>query len=174
VDWTFNFFARHLGNDAIVIIDDYSSGLHRDKLSLIKPTVDRLCSLGYLDRWGLLAGTTWVGKAGPRLSEFTSGESFVTLARPAEPPLCIVRLPDEYLPFSDEATDHQSPLILLEDDLMLGPRHVDYDSAQRIPGAYVHWGDHIAFSASDGSDPRVNGREYAVVHNGHRRRMIIA
>jgi hypothetical protein len=57
----------------------------------------------------------------------------------------------------------QSPLELLEDGRPLGPAHAlhaDIETAGR--GAYSHWNVGLILSASDGSDPRSNGREYRV------------
>jgi hypothetical protein len=50
----------------------------------------------------------------------------------------------------------------------------DYEKIRANLGAYVHWQDHLAFSASDGTDPRSNGKKYEIVFNGRRQEMVIA
>ena len=60
VDWTLNLFARHLTDNAVVIIDDYA--LWNEKGSLTRPVVDRLCELGYLEKWSVIKWT-WIGSA---------------------------------------------------------------------------------------------------------------
>lgn len=55
----------------------------------------------------------------------------------------------------------RSPLVLFEDDALLGPPHMSHDLVRsRGKGAYSHWGGRIIFSTSDGSDPNTNGRAY--------------
>jgi len=58
--------------------------------------------------------------------------------------------------------DDVSTLLLLEDDVPLPHPHAPHaDIAARGGGRYSHWGTSVLFSASDGSDPRTNGRRYA-------------
>lgn len=55
-----------------------------------------------------------------------------------------------------------SPLWLFEDGRPLGPAHTVHDDIRRLGGGrYSHWGCWLYFSASDGSDPRTNGRLYS-------------
>lgn len=71
-------------------------------------------------------------------------------------------LPD--LPQGDcvEDCDH-SRLVLLEDGLVIGQPHALHDSIRSEGnGLFSHWLDSVWFSTSDNSDPRVNGRTYAV------------
>ncbi len=57
-----------------------------------------------------------------------------------------------------------SPLLLFEGETLMGPRHAaDVDVVDIGKGAYVHWADHIFFSASDNSDPNTNGRSYSLM-----------
>ncbi|MHC6154904.1 hypothetical protein ACVSQB_24285 [Bradyrhizobium elkanii] len=60
---------------------------------------------------------------------------------------------------------HRSNLLLYEDDKLLGPPHsVHSDIATLGEGRYSHWKDvGIRFSASDNSDPNINGRRYWAV-----------
>ena len=69
VDWALNHIARHLAPGAVVIVDDYASSMFDDKSSITRPVVDRLCELGYLERWGLLSGQTWVGCTGADIAK---------------------------------------------------------------------------------------------------------
>ncbi len=58
-----------------------------------------------------------------------------------------------------------STAILLEDEVPLPFPHALH---REIPdlgqGRYSHWGQLVLFSTPDGSDPRTNGRNYAVAH----------
>lgn len=58
-----------------------------------------------------------------------------------------------------------STLVLFEDDRLL-PRpctpHAEVE--ERGGGRYSHWAGSVVFSASDGSDPRTNGRRYVAAH----------
>lgn len=59
------------------------------------------------------------------------------------------------------AEPQHSPLVLLEDGVPLGPPHSLHDDIRQLGGGrYSHWGNSLYFSASDGSDPRTNGRAY--------------
>src|SRR5919202_2297110 len=56
-----------------------------------------------------------------------------------------------------------SRLRLFEDGRPLGPAHALHALIrQQGRGLYSHWGDRVLFSSSDSSDPRRNGRIYAV------------
>jgi len=55
-----------------------------------------------------------------------------------------------------------SALTLFEDGRPLGPAHAVHDDIRQLGGGrYSHWGAWLYFSASDGSDPRTNGRIYS-------------
>ena len=57
----------------------------------------------------------------------------------------------------------RSRLVLYEDGTVLGPAHASHGNIrERGAGAYSHWQGYLYFSASDGSDPRDNGRTYTV------------
>ncbi|MBI3444873.1 MAG: glucosyltransferase domain-containing protein [Magnetospirillum sp.] len=54
-----------------------------------------------------------------------------------------------------------SSLRLFEDGRALGPAHALHAAIrQEGGGRFSHWGSAVWFSSSDGSDPRVNGRDY--------------
>lgn len=61
--------------------------------------------------------------------------------------------------------DRKSPVLLYENDRLLGPAHSWHTDISNIGlGRYVHWnGTGIIFSSSDNSDPRTNGRHYWAV-----------
>lgn len=69
---------------------------------------------------------------------------------------------------SDGPGREVSRLVLTEDGRPLGPEHVGHDAIRlEGRGRYSHWGRMILFSTSDGSDPRTNGRVYAVSVRPH-------
>jgi hypothetical protein len=56
---------------------------------------------------------------------------------------------------------HRSQLALHENGTALGPAHAPHATIREWgAGAYSHWDGYLYFSASDGSDPRGNGRTY--------------
>lgn len=60
-----------------------------------------------------------------------------------------------------EDSPARSNAVLLEDGRPLGPAHAVHDDVRALgSGRFSHWRQEILFSASDGSDPRVNGRRY--------------
>lgn len=64
---------------------------------------------------------------------------------------------------SDQDGRGMSPLTLWEDGRRLAPDHAFRSRIQRAgKGANLHWGNTVYFSTSDNTDPRVNGRSYAV------------
>lgn len=72
----------------------------------------------------------------------------------------------ECCPGDTSAEPFRSPLLLLEDHLLLGPAHCPHeDIRERGAGRYSHWDPSgvVFFSASDNTDPRTNGRNYAVL-----------
>lgn len=75
-----------------------------------------------------------------------------------------VALPPGWEAAADDL-DHprRSTAVLLEDGRPLGPAHaIHADIRERGGGAYSHWLGQVYFSTRDGSDPRVNGREYVL------------
>jgi hypothetical protein len=57
-----------------------------------------------------------------------------------------------------------SRLVVLEDDLPLGPAHAVHDAIRTHGrGLYSHWQDQLYLSTPDGSDPNRNGRAYVAV-----------
>jgi hypothetical protein len=73
---------------------------------------------------------------------------------------------DQLLDDADDAANpRQSPVLLYEDDRLLGPAHSVHAEIMNVGlGRYSHWaGQGIVFSASDNSDPNTNGRRYWAV-----------
>jgi len=56
-----------------------------------------------------------------------------------------------------------SGLVLVEDDLPLGPAGALHDQIRNTgAGAYSIWGNYLYFSTSDNTDPAANGRKYVL------------
>jgi hypothetical protein len=70
----------------------------------------------------------------------------------------------EALADSDD-NNQRSPLLLYENDRLLGPAHSSHEDIAVLGGGrYSHWKRHgILFSSSDKSDPSSNGRSYWAV-----------
>jgi hypothetical protein len=65
--------------------------------------------------------------------------------------------------FADSVDNpRRSPMLVCENDRLLGPAHsVGAEIAKNGAGRFAHWrGIGFIFSASDGTDPNVNGRKY--------------
>ncbi|MGZ3278354.1 MAG: class I SAM-dependent methyltransferase [Caulobacteraceae bacterium] len=61
-----------------------------------------------------------------------------------------------------EANPRRSPLIVLEDDQLVGFMHSPHDLIRHhTTGRVSHWRQGIYFSTLDGSDPNSNGRSYS-------------
>lgn len=59
---------------------------------------------------------------------------------------------------------NRSPYMVCEDNFVLGPAHSDLgDISGKGMGRFSHWIDGFRFSASDNSDPNMNGRAYSAV-----------
>ncbi|GEM_PF-1509723 len=75
---------------------------------------------------------------------------------------------------SDRGKDHpddpsyKSPLQLFEDGLELKPHAIHATIRDEGGGLFSHWGNRVFMAASDGSDPRTNGRSYQVFMSGSR------
>jgi hypothetical protein len=81
----------------------------------------------------------------------------------------VTPLPNTVAPGDDMDNHRRSDLILLEDDRVIGPPHAAHSDIRELgAGRYSHWGEHLYFSTSDGSDPRTNGRCYRVLASGER------
>ena len=69
--------------------------------------------------------------------------------------------------FFGPAERNNQSLLLYEDGKLLGPVTLPVDVNRYGLGRYAHWWSDgtsgIAFSSSDNTDPRTNGREYWVV-----------
>lgn len=178
VDRAVNYFAKHLSDFSVLLVDDYGSPTHRDKSTLTKPTIDCLVRLGLLEEWGVIRGETWIGRMVGQ-DRFVSENLFVTRLLGEDEiegemgKLFVARLPDRFNRLSDMATDDKSPLLLLENGRLLGPQHYAHDKIRAEGGgSYSHWDKNLWFSTSDGSDPRTNGRRYEVLL-GHERLVMI-
>jgi hypothetical protein len=61
--------------------------------------------------------------------------------------------------------EHPSPAFVLEDGRWLGPSNAVHADIRQIGlGRFSFWSDVVYFSTSDNSDPRTNGRRYAIVY----------
>jgi len=70
------------------------------------------------------------------------------------------------LPYEDsEPANQHSPVLVYEDNKVLGPPHSIHHDIETIGmGRYSHWtGFGLMFSSSDNTDPRYNGRTYWAV-----------
>ena len=66
-------------------------------------------------------------------------------------------------PHPDSEGGNQSTLEVRENGRRLGPPHSMHEDIRKLGGGrFSHWGHMVVFSSSDGSDPRSNGRIYAV------------
>lgn len=74
-----------------------------------------------------------------------------------------INLPAEFAEFADDNIDHmRSSLMVYEDGKPLGIAHCLHDAISNHGcGRFSHWGGDLVFSASDNTDPNVNGRRYA-------------
>jgi hypothetical protein len=79
--------------------------------------------------------------------------------RPEQGHCFLAEVPTHLLSDSDSA----SRLRVYEDERELGPPHSAHDDIRTHgSGRFSHWGAQLYFSASDNSDPRVNGRRYRI------------
>ena len=73
----------------------------------------------------------------------------------------VAPLPVDIPPGDDSANSNRSGLRLFENDHEIGPPHMLHEAiASRGGGGFSHWGSHLFFSSSDGTNPRTNGRTY--------------
>ncbi len=76
--------------------------------------------------------------------------------------------PDTYGLFSFPDDHHKSQasrLRLFEDGKPLGPPHILHKTIRETGlGHFSHWEGLVYFSASDNTDPRINGRRYSIGH----------
>jgi len=74
--------------------------------------------------------------------------------------------PQDAPPGDDLDSAMRSSLRLFEAGVELGPAHsLHEDIRTRGGGRFSHWGRWLLFSASDGSDPRTNGRAYTILYS---------
>jgi hypothetical protein len=58
----------------------------------------------------------------------------------------------------------RSPLVICEDDRLMGPAHSFHQGIRESGrGRFSHWGTDLLFSTSDNSDPNTNGRSYQAI-----------
>ena len=73
--------------------------------------------------------------------------------------------PDDAPQGDDLILPNRSSLRVFEDGIELGPAHSLHDDIKKHGGGrFSHWGRWLAFSSSDGSDPRTNGRAYRMLY----------
>lgn len=77
----------------------------------------------------------------------------------------IAELPPELHDLTDSNEHpHRCRLRLLEEGQRLGPAHTVHDTIQKAGrGGYSVWGNVVYFSASDNSDPNINGGRYSAL-----------
>jgi radical SAM protein with 4Fe4S-binding SPASM domain len=69
----------------------------------------------------------------------------------------------ELAEIADDPYWKESPIVLWEDSVQLGPGHSLHDEIQAVGGGrYSCWGDFLYFSSSDNSDPNTNGKTYSL------------
>lgn len=74
-----------------------------------------------------------------------------------------VELPELDGQADNDLRPEHSPLLLFEDDTLLGPAHCAHvDVMKHGLGRYSHWKSTLVFSSSDNSDPNENARQYRV------------
>ena len=66
--------------------------------------------------------------------------------------------------FADTSEQKGSPMLICEDNRILGPAHAAHrDVVELGRGRFSHWGTDLLFSTSDNSDPNINGRSYLLI-----------
>src|SRR5262249_27360504 len=80
----------------------------------------------------------------------------------------IARLPAEFGDDADAAeAPRRSQWQLLEDGIALTPAHASHaDIAELGGGRHSHWTSQLYFSTSDGTDPNLGGKKYALSWSG--------
>lgn len=99
------------------------------------------------------------------------GKIVLMLGRPFENLGTFAAVANQWLPpgqtldgADNAANPQQSPVLLYEDDRLLGPAHSVHGEIMTAGnGLYSHWQGQMVFSASDNSDPNTNGRRYWAV-----------
>lgn len=75
----------------------------------------------------------------------------------------IADLPPHWADGDDVRNPQRSRLMLFEDDIPVGFSHQTHaDIEAHGGGRYSHWKDTLIFSATDNSDPNLNGRRYSI------------
>lgn len=79
-----------------------------------------------------------------------------------------------YLASDNDTYPRRSALTLAEDGHAFGLSHQTLDAVREVGGGrFVHWGEQLVFSSSDGSDPRSNGRTYVATCPAQPRAMLV-
>jgi len=106
-----------------------------------------------------LGASTYIEVIDPNRVVSLGQHGFGYTFQPASPPIpgMVVRGDSNEAPLTSTA-------VLTEDGKVLGPAHSDHASINTLgSGRFSHWGAAaLVFSASDGSDPKTNGRSYAL------------
>jgi hypothetical protein len=101
-----------------------------------------------------------------------TGKVVVMLQRPFEKFGAVGAIARQWIPLDqvldgadDAPNPQQSPVLLYEDDRLLGPPHCVHAEIMNVgQGRYSHWTNQgLVFSASDASNPNTNGRRYWAV-----------
>ena len=65
---------------------------------------------------------------------------------------------------ADNLQAYKSPVVVCENDRVLGPAHSYHqDITREGQGRFSHWGTALVFSTSDNSNPNTNGRSYLAI-----------
>ncbi len=76
---------------------------------------------------------------------------------------CVIASLPSLSAIADGPVGLESPAVLLEDGIPLGPAHAVHNEIRaQGHGRFSHWLRDIFFSSSDGTDPNENGRSYEV------------
>lgn len=156
--------APFMAADATLILDDYSSDGASDKARAVRAWVDHHLREGRLLEYGIRGGA-WFGR-------FASDEARCHFA---QAPAFGLERGNAWIAFikeagqSDTIQTRQSTLKLYENGIEIGPAHSLHDDIRILgAGRFSHWspplgaGDALVFSASDNSDPNVNGYRYDI------------
>ena len=75
----------------------------------------------------------------------------------------LIALPEAVGESDDNDHPARSTLVMLENGKPLKSAHAIHGDIRKLgDGRYSHWGHHVMFSSSDGTDPRTNGRKYTI------------
>jgi len=107
----------------------------------------------------------WFGpitmRDGLRTSEATHDEFVLGPFEPDNGLAWYTTVPSDFPDGDTVSVPTRSPVVLFEDNALLGPPHMSHDTIRRRGGgAYSHWNRGVYLSTPDGSDPNTNGRTY--------------